>query len=39
MLTPLHHRHEGVPSMPEVLWWLVWCAGVWLLIGGLVGWW
>ena len=29
MLNPLHHRHSGVPKMPEVLAWLGVCAIFW----------
>jgi hypothetical protein len=33
------HHHYGLPSMPNVLWWLVLCAIFWDGVARLAGWW
>ncbi len=38
-MTPLHHKHSGVPTMPEALRWVLPGVIFWWAAGRFMGWW
>lgn len=39
MITPIHWRHTGGLTMPEVWGWMIAAGLFWWGVGRLVGWW